>query len=117
MSLCTPYWPVASARHARERTDGSLYADLRSLSLRQNLLTDAAPIASLRSAPVLRELILHDNQLTEVKLALLFKSAGHVEAATRTRAACLRRPAMMAVLTLVSVLFHGAVHVCCNNWC
>jgi len=40
---------------------------LRSLSLRQNLLTDAAPISSLRCAPVLRELVLHDNQLTEVQ--------------------------------------------------
>ena len=39
---------------------------LRTLSLRQNLLTDAAPISSLRCAPVLRELVLHDNQLTEV---------------------------------------------------
>ena len=41
----------------------SPHQDLRALSFRQNLLTDASPLAGLASAPILADLVLHDNQL------------------------------------------------------
>lgn len=41
-------------------------ADLRSLSLRQNLLQDASEVGLLASAAVLTELILQDNHLTAI---------------------------------------------------
>ena len=40
--------------------------DLRCLSFRQNLLTDAAPLNGLACAPCLQDLVLHDNKLTAV---------------------------------------------------
>jgi len=39
---------------------------LISLSWRQNLLTDATPITQLKSAPVLEQLVLHDNHLKQI---------------------------------------------------
>lgn len=42
------------------------HPDLRRLSFRQNLLTDAAPLNGLASAPHLEELVLHDNKLEAI---------------------------------------------------
>ena len=41
-------------------------ADLRTLSLRQNLLEDASSVGRLASAPILTELILQDNRLSTI---------------------------------------------------
>jgi len=52
---------------------------LTSLSLRQNLLTDASCISDLKSSPVLQQLIFHDNLLTNIPSLGVFTNLSRLE--------------------------------------